>query len=202
MNSNSVEKIRTLLWGAVPLCDLVVASAYSALEFAESLRIALKLFPDSLPLRQMAEEELETTNLRFGNYNERGDHAAFLWFYIDKFNLLAHTAPHVVKACEDYIQKIRTLPEEVRVMSIVSREVELPGIFQEIRQVLENKTLFSSTPMPEWAWAYRYFVEEHIRLDAQPGGHAEQVADLLPLDDDRVEEFWELRLELYQSLFD
>ena len=76
-----VERIKKLKWEKLTANDLqqlMVLSTFSAIEFAESLRVALHVYPENEELKKMAEGELFTTNLNFGGYNLRGDHADFL----------------------------------------------------------------------------------------------------------------------------
>lgn len=68
-----VEKIRELRWEDLcseDLQELMFLSLTSAREFAEALRIAARLYPDNSDLRVMAQGELQTDNLVFGEYSQ------------------------------------------------------------------------------------------------------------------------------------
>lgn len=188
---NLVARISGLNWGALSspqLQDLMVLSAWAATEFGESLRLALKLHLSHPGLAEMAKGELETDNLQFGSYKGPGDHAHFLWHFVSEARLETHPAKYW--SGEGYLAEIRTLSPELRVMSIVSREQELPDIFYRILQA------------PCWEapglQAFKYYLERHISLDSGDGGHAEMLSDL-PVDD-RLVRFYRARLELYKAI--
>lgn len=187
-----VKEIRDLKWGSLSPGDLqklMVLSAYSALEFAESLRLALKTHPKNSALKRMAKEELSTDTLSFGGYARQGDHADFLWHFIRTYGLLGkHKA--LQNRGKAYLQQVRLLSPEVRVMSIVSREKELPGIFARILTAKNWK----AKGLPE----YRYYLERHIVLDSAVGGHADMLSNM-PIDD-RVADFYRARLNMYRCL--
>ncbi len=190
-----VAQIRNLPWQKLAsheLLKLMVLSAYAALEFAESLRIALKLNPDNPSLREMADGELypEAHNLQHDDYDQPGDHSAFLLHFIKKHGL-NQMFPDAVAAGEAYLAQVRELPDEVRAMSIISRETELSGIFERI---LEDQD-WSTPPLP----AFRYYLARHIELDsAEETGHAALLSGFAV--DDSVTEFYRIRLCLYEGL--
>ncbi len=186
-----VERIYNLAWeklSAKELQTLMVLSGYAALEFAESLRIALNEHRESKAFQGMAAGELKTTNLTFDDYIKKGDHSEFLWHFIEKKGI--STDPNVTNTGKEYLQKVQTLPKEVRVMSIVSREYELSRIFARILKAKDW-----SLPGLQ---AFRYFLEEHIKLDSEEGGHADLLQGFKV--DDRVTAFYEARLDLYRVI--
>jgi hypothetical protein len=188
-----VNQIKGLHWELLDKGDIVrlmILSHYAAEEFAESLRIALRLHPGNLGLREMAVGELRTTNLRFGTYCAKGDHSDFLRHFIVAHDLLTWTGEATKQAGREYRAKVSELPREVRAMSVVSRERELPGIFGRI---LEAKD-WSGGVLP----AFRYYIEEHIRLDSMEGGHADLLSDFVVTDE--VTQFYEARLDLYRCI--
>jgi hypothetical protein len=198
----TVQKIQDLPWEVIleeDLLKLMVMSAYTATEFAESLRIALNLHPNNKALTQMADGELMTTNLSYGEYRrQRNDHAAFLWHYINKHNLTARLSDgpypedYATRKGIRYHQGVRRLSRKVRAMSVFSREEQLPEIF---RRVL-------TSPKDRWTHpalrAFRYYLETHIRLDSQPGGHQELISGFEVTDE--VNAFYEVRFELYSGI--
>ncbi len=187
-----VKQIRELKWDSLNSKDiqrLMVLSGYSALEFAESLRLALELNPDNQSLQEMAKEELKADNLSFGDYNKHGDHGEFLWHFIKKYGLDSRN-PDLQNVGETYMQRVRALGPEVRVMSIVSRETELPGIFTKI--LTANN--WRAKGLPE----FRYYLERHVALDSAEGGHADMLRSMKV--DDRVVDFYRARLDMYRIL--
>ncbi len=188
-----VKAIRELKWENLPAEDLqklMILAEYSAREFAESLRIALQIYPENEELQEMAHGEINTNNLKFKDYNGRGDHSHFLEYFIAKYKINQKVSSEVISAGDHYITEIRKLPKEVRAMSIFSREQELPGIFQRILQAKGWK----AQGLPE----FKYYLEQHILLDSSSGGHSDLVQDFLV--DDRMEKFYKIRLEMYKSI--
>lgn len=188
-----VARIRDLKWSkltARELQSVMILSGYAAREFAESLRIALRLHPTSGELAEVAAGEIQTINLRFGDFARPGDHADFLWHFIDKYHLVEKCPREVVEAGEQYATAVRRLSDDVRAMSIFSREHELPDIFREVLKVVD----WSADGLA----AYRYYLSRHILLDSQPGGHAE-LLDSFPVDDS-VAPFYTARLDLYRCI--
>lgn len=189
---NTVARIRNVRWDLADTSDLLslmLLGAYTAEEFAESLRIATRLKPSAF--EEMARGELDTTNIQFDDYVGPGDHSAYLWHFIEKHGVCLKCSMSVRLAGERYVQFVRRLPEPVRLMSIVSREQELPGIFSAILKAPGWNDL------PELE-AYRHYLSEHIRLDSGSGGHADLLSSLEV--DDSVSSFWEARLQMYCSI--
>jgi hypothetical protein len=187
-----VEKIRNLNWKNLPsreLKDLMVLSYAAALEFAESLRIALDLYPEDENLQEMAKGELDASNLSFEDFDMRGDHSAFLYHFICRYNYSPSSAA-VLECAREYFAACRQLPPEVRAMSVFSREAELPGIFEEILKADDW-----DDPMLA---AFRYYLETHIDLDSDEGGHNDLLSDFII--DDSVLPFYEARLKLYDCI--
>ncbi len=187
-----VREILSLNWESLEeedLQKLMILSAFSALEFADSLRLTVKLNPKNSSLRKMADEELNTNNLSFGGHSKPGDHSQFLWHFIDKYGLM-EKFPDIKKAGEDYIKKVTSLPNKTRVMSIVSRENELPGIFTKIL----TAKIWKAKGLPE----FKYYLERHIFLDSHEGGHADMLRDFKI--DNSVADFYKIRLDMYRSI--
>ena len=189
-----VQQIVSLPWQSLDekgMLSLMVCSAYSATEFAESLRIAIKLNPKHKPLAEMAKGELKTDNISFGDYHDKGDHSQFLWHFIEKEKVRGIVSPKIFHAGEKYLVEVRKLPNALRAMSIFSREKEMMRIFMKI---LERK---------KWNHpalrAYQHYLQRHIELDSQVGGHRDLTAEF-PVTDE-VEKFYLLRLKLYEQLF-
>jgi hypothetical protein len=189
----TISAIKNLRWaslGSVELQQVMVLSGYAALGFAESLRLACELYPESENLRKVAAGELQTTNLRFDGFTGPGDHAHFLWHFIRKHQLAEKCPRAVIEAGERYLAAVRALAPEVRAMSIFSRERELPDIFSEILKAQD----WTAPGLP----AYRYYLDRHVLLDSQPCGHGDLLAGF-PVDES-VAEFYEIRLDLYRCV--
>lgn len=188
-----VEQIRNLSWGNISGLELqwlMILSGFAAREFAESLRIALDLHPGSPELREMAAGELKTTNLQFAGYNAVGDHADFIWNFIKKAGIDKSCPAEVIAAGERYLEEVKKISPAARAMSIVSREKELSGIFAEILKAKDWSA--------EGLGAFRYYLERHIALDSEEGGHADLLSGFEV--NDVVAEFYQARLDLYRCI--
>jgi hypothetical protein len=186
-----VEQIRDLNWknlDGAELQQLMYLSHVSAREFAEALRLVLQLYPENANLKEMAEGELQATNLSFEDYNQTGDHADFLAHFLKKYDLEGDE--NLEKHAKAYRQACQALDDKIRAMTIFSREEELSGIFKGI---LEAKD-WTAEGLP----AFRYYLGRHIALDSGEGGHAELTKEF-PIDDN-VKSFYEARLEMYRAI--
>jgi len=123
------------------------------------------------------------------DYKKRGDHSQFLWHSIDEYGLIKKF-PDIKEAGEEYMKKVKSLSPEIRVMSIVSRENELPGIFTRVLTAKKWK----AEGLPE----FRYYLKRHIFLDSHKGGHADMLSDFKI--DNRVAIFYKIRLDMYKSI--
>ncbi len=187
-----VRLIRELNWKDLSTSELeclMILSAYAAREFAESLRITLALHPESTEFRDMSVGELDTNNIQHEEYSRTADHADFLWYFIEKYQVFQHH-PEAITAGESYLNRVRVLPREVRAMSIVSRERELPGIFEQVLKATDW-----STPALR---AFRHYLVEHIRLDSMEGGHADLLSNFQVTNS--VSSFYQARLEIYRCI--
>ncbi|MEZ4211146.1 MAG: DUF3050 domain-containing protein [Candidatus Paceibacterota bacterium] len=186
------EKVRQILelpWGDYSPYSIVMISLATAREFAESLRLALEVFPDDKNLKLMAAGVLGTTNLTYGNYKQLGDHWQFLSHFTVRF---PHEASEFIRrsshVTEEYLDAVRSMTDKERAMTIFSREQELPGIFKKI--------LDSQNWEGYHLGFYRYYLEEHIRLDSEEGGHAE-LTQAHELNSEVLDRFYAARLDLY-----
>lgn len=186
---DTLNEIKLLKWNNLTkegLENLMFISLETAKEFAESLHIALSVFPDDSLLKSMAEGELKTNNLAFGDWNHTGDH----WEFLQHF-LSSHTEPpEVLKACVGYRKVVESLPDNIRTMSIFSRETALPEIFS---QILASPAWKNS--LPAHLQAFRFYLLKHIELDSKEGGHGDMVSHHAITND--VDVFYKARIKLY-----
>lgn len=186
-----IEEIKNLEWeklSAEELQQLMYLSYAAAVEFAEAVRIALELYPENEKIKAMAGGELSTDNLENEEYKESGDHCEFLKHFLDKYQIVP--SGQVKQTADEYLAACRKLSAHTRAMSIFSREQELHSIFEEILKAKD----WSADGLKE----YRYYLERHIGLDTEEGGHGE-LTEQMPIDDS-VQEFYEARLNLYRAL--
>lgn len=186
-----VEEIKDLKWENLEAQDLqrlMYLSCVSAREFADALTTALALYPDNKDLQKMATGELRTDNIALDDYKKKGDHADFLEHFIRKNGLDSDT--NLVEHAEAYLKACEALDPQTRAMTIFSREEELSGIF---KRILTAKDW--SAPGLE---AFKFYLEKHIKLDSEKGGHHDLTKEL-PIDE-RITPFYEARLKMYEAI--
>ncbi|OIQ94966.1 hypothetical protein GALL_230690 [mine drainage metagenome] len=189
----TVARIRNLRWNRLDGEELQVVmylSWVAAVEFAEALRIALKLYPTHEGLREMAHGELKTKNLLLDDFTEAGDHHEFLGHFLRKHGLMDRMEARYGERAERYLAECRRLSEEDRAMTVFSREDELSGIFAEILKA------------PDWSalnlYAFQHYLSRHISFDTGEGGHHDLTSDF-PVDE-RVAPFYTARLETFRLI--
>ena len=195
MYKKIVSQIHDLPWSTYDPKEIIFLSLSSAVEFAQSLRCALNVYPENVNLQEMAFGELETVNLTYDDYSRKGDHWQFLDHFCQdqKFGIYTnvHWKHKIASACDKYHKVLESMSETERAMTIFSREHELPNIFEQILESHNWKGLGFGF--------YEYYLDRHIELDSEEGGHANLVANF-ETDDSVLLKFYEARLKLYDSL--
>jgi len=195
MHKEIVSQIQNLPWAQFDPKAIIFLSLCTAVEFAQSLCCALKIYPENVNLQEMAYGELNTDNLSYDDYSRKGDHWQFLDHFCQDQKSGIYTSIHwqakISKACTKYHKVLEIMSDSERAMTIFSREHELPNIFEEILKAHKWKMLGFGF--------YEYYLERHIELDGEEGGHANLVANF-DTDDEVLLKFYKERLELYQSL--
>ena len=187
-----VQAIKDLPWHTYDPKSIVYLSWVTAVEFAESLRLALEAYPENPDLQEMAAGELQTKNLSYDSYRQTGDHYQFLSYFLDKTVKHLEINDKVFRARKAYNEAVAVLGDKTaRAMTIFSREQELSDIFKSILKAHEWHT-------PGLGY-YRYYLERHVEIDSAEGGHAE-LTQSFELDEEVLEKFYTIRLELYKAL--
>ncbi len=186
-----VRQIKALNWENLSSDELVVVwylSYVAAVEFAEALRLALRLYPDNPGLKAMAYGELKTRNLSLDDFRAAGDHHEFLAHFLAKHDVTEQMERQLGEHAAAYLAACRSLSDDVRAMTVFSREEELSGIFARILQA------------GDWSapglYAFRHYLSRHIVFDSGEGGHYDLVSDF-PVDD-QVLPFYEARLKTFK----
>ena len=189
----TVSTIRDLNWSQLngdELSLVMYLSWVAAVEFAEALRISLRLYPNHAGLREMAHGELKTKNLLLEDFVEAGDHHEFLGHFLRKHGLMEKMESSFGALAQDYLAACRRLPEDIRAMTVFSREDELSGIFIKILTA------------PDWSgtglYAFQHYLSRHITFDTGDGGHHDLTKDF-PIDE-RVAPFYEARLDTFRLI--
>ncbi len=192
MYKKIVEEIKSLPWSTYDPKAIIYTSKITAIEFGGTLREILPAFPGNQALAEMADGELMTNNLKYGEYNKYGDHSEFLIYFSGKRGIaLPVISNGITNACDNYRRITGGFNRQEKAMTIFSREQELPGIFETILNA------------HDWAGLglgfYGYYLKRHIELDSAAGGHGD-LTKAFPLDEEVLYKFYTARLELYKSL--
>ena len=186
-----VQQIANLDWSKATPSDIILLSHCTAKEFASSLRLGLKLYPNDEHLKEMANGELQTDNMSFDDYVKTGDHWEFLNHFISKHHITP-TKTSISDSMIGYVNEIEKLSDSERAMTVFSREEELTLIFNKI------------IPAHDWVAIgfgfYKYYLEQHILFDSGDHGHA-WLTKHFPMHEPTLTNFYNIRLKLYQSLF-
>lgn len=186
-----VQQIADLPWEKASPADLILLSRGTAIEFAASLRRAMEIYADDSRLREMAEGELKTGNMTYGDYTSSGDHWEFLDHFIKKLDIKP-SSEHLLLAIRDYTDALEEGPPEERAMTVFSREEELTLIFRKIVKAHDWDALGYGF--------YRHYLESHILFDSGDGGH-HHLTKHFPLHEAVLDKFYTIRLKLYMALF-
>jgi len=116
-----VQQIADLDWAKVSPTDIILLSLCTAREFSASLRLAKQVYPNDACLDEMMEGELQTDNMAFEDYTQKGAHWEFLDYFVTKHGLTAST-PALVEAMKKYLADVSSLSDAERAMTIFSRE--------------------------------------------------------------------------------
>jgi hypothetical protein len=190
---NTVDAIRDLQWERLSSEELQLVmylSWVAAVEFAEALRISLKLYPDHEGLREMAHGELQTRNLLLHEFTRAADHHEFLGHFLRKHGVMEAMEARHGHLAEAYLAQCRSLSDEERAMTVFSREDELSGIFARILGA------------PDWSapalYAFQHYLSRHITFDTGEGGHHDLTSDFRI--DERVAPFYTARLDTFRLI--
>jgi hypothetical protein len=187
-----VQRIVDLDWALAIPEDIILLSRCTAIEFADSLRLAAKLYPNDERLKEMIDGELKTDNMAFADYKQKGDHWEFLDYFIQKLDVRP-SKPVIEEVMKNYAKALTVhFSETERAMTVFSREEELTPIFRRVADAHDwNGMGFGF---------YKYYLESHIRFDSGKNGH-HHLTKHFPLHEDVLERFYQTRLKLYQALF-
>jgi len=185
-----VQKMLQIDWSKTSDNNKLFLSAITALEFAQSQRLANMVHPNNKGVQAMSAEELMTDNLRFGSYTETGDHVDFLLSELSSKEIIFSIEKTLLVAGLKYLSAVGKFTPAERAMTVFSRERELPNIFK-------NLLLF---PMGDKYNFYKYYLKQHILLDSQDGGHADMISDM-ELDEEVLKRYYEIRFRFYQTAF-
>jgi hypothetical protein len=100
--------------------------------------------------------------------------------------------PAVIPAMTRYLSTMNAFSTDEIIMMISSREKESREIYTRILRSQDWGALGLGF--------YEYYLQRHISLDSEEGGHAELLSNL-PTDDTVLTRGYAARLELYSSLF-
>lgn len=184
-----VTSIQQLPWKTMNPHVLVWTFCEMGKEYAESVKITQKTYPNNPAIKKLVEEELDTDNLSYNGYNKKADHWKFLEHFL-KQNPESIIPENLKLTFEKSDKIIKAMSDEERAMTVFIREKRGPGIF---------KTILASHDWESMGLGYfKYYLERHIELDSQEGGHG-TLADIFPIDERIATQFYQTRLDTYTA---
>jgi hypothetical protein len=194
--STVVAEICDLNWQMLNKSDLTrIAWAYYffSIQFRENLEIARVLYPDDINLKQLEQEECNTSNLSpwpaVAVRNEKLNHDEFMRRTLELSPLEELELRRARFLGETYLLEVRYVEPEVRAISLASYESGgLQSVFTAFMKARDW-----DTPLLQ---AFRHFVTEHIRFDGDDldSGHGALSKHLSV--DDRILPLWTAFMDL------
>ncbi|MBP6256966.1 hypothetical protein KA405_04635 [Patescibacteria group bacterium] len=193
----SIQKINAINWSEISPEKIISVSLFFAKEFASTVRSCIPLYGINDSFQQFIVGEIDTDNLQYEDYNETADHWEFLDYFMQKYSLIED-----VDSWErfSYTSYVNVIYPSMQLLTLVSREKDLQGIFQNLLVAHDwNRLGFGF---------YKYFLERHLELDGNEGGHEDLMHELIDIEKldknqiDCLDAFWKLRLDVYDSLLD
>jgi hypothetical protein len=186
---NVIDDICDLNWSNLSQDDLINAAwtyYYFSVQFRENVAIARDLYPNDLSLEQLDHGERNTDNLSpcpgVVAVGERVDHDEFMRRAIHLTPISAPRRRHLMAIGEAYLEKVRRIDDHTRVTSLASYEDG--GLERVFRAILRGKHW--DGPL---LFAFRHFLEGHIKLDSDPDqGHGALCEHLVP--NEQVHDLW------------
>ncbi len=199
---DSIALINGLDWSQVEPEHLIQISLNFAIEFAQTVHDCIPTYHSNPLFQEFISGEIATNNLQYEDYHKTADHWEFLFHFVDNKTIALKTLldlgvrdSHLFHVIKDYLQFVRPLPPDEKLATLVSREHELHGIFENMLDAHDWESLGYGF--------FSYFLERHIQLDSEDGGHDEIAKRLLNVKkfDKTLERFWYLRYQVYINLF-
>ena len=193
-----VKAINDFSWRKCNPYAIAFLNFVTELEYAYSLKCAQLVYSPSISLTNLVDSKLDTDNISFESYNKKGDHYEFLEYFIREHSEDFRRIPKKVrKAGERYVQTItRGFTVEECALTVISREIELPGLFKRILESHEWWNMFGLE-------FYEHYLESEIALHNTPGRMENLVKNWghqINKGQNILERFYKLRLQMYQSL--
>lgn len=196
-----INQIRNIDWSRIDPLQIICVSLFFAKEFTQSVRACMPHYGHLPEFQQFIAGEIDTNNLSYEDYHATADH----WQFLNHFLLKESPSEHIEKAYTSYEYVAYTFFIDaaytpMKLLTLVSRERELQGIFEKILHAHDWDVLGYGF--------YKYFLERHLELDGEEGGHEDMMSKVISLDSLTEESqellriFWKLRAEIYMTLID
>ncbi|HMK89145.1 MAG TPA: hypothetical protein VK446_05880 [Methylocystis sp.] len=184
-----IDDICDLNWSGLTREEIVNTAwtyYYFSVQFCETVGVARRLYPNDARLEELDAGERNTDNLSpcpgVVATGERVDHDEFMRRTL-QLELIDPARERRLRAIgEAYLEKVRAVDDKTRVLSLASYEDG--GLERTFRAMLQAR--YWSGPL---LFAFRHFLEGHIKLDSDPDhGHGSLCRHLVP--SDRVYGLW------------
>jgi hypothetical protein len=182
------QAIRSLAWERMNPHHIVWVTCQMGQEYAESVRIAEKLYSNDPVVLHFVSEELETDNLSYGEYVQRGDHWKFLEYFLTRGE--SFVTP-------EELQRV-VVAANARIGLFSPRERAMTVFLREQQGSREKHRILAAHDWDGLGLGYfRYYLERHIELDSQEGGHG-SLAERFVIDPVVAQRFYEIRFSIYE----
>lgn len=179
-----IDSICELHWSRLKpgeLEDIAIMYFYFSVLFRENLQIARTLYPDDEKLAQLEQDECNTDNLSpwpgVAHTGERMDHDEFMRRVVLLSPVDGDRRSELDAIGQPYLAIIRKMDPDARARSIASCEDR--GLERVFGAILTSEHWGSDSLR-----AFKHFLLEHLRFDADPEhGHGALARHLKPNDD-------------------
>jgi hypothetical protein len=184
-----IDEITGFDWASVTAAELTAiawAYYYFSVQFRENLQVMQQAHPEDAMVQSLVREECATANLSpwpdVAQPDEAMNHDDFMCRLLKLSPLDAAMQARLERTGENYLDDMRLMPADIKVMSIASYECGgLESVFKSILRA------------PDWSTpllaAFRHFLLKHIDFDSDPEqGHGALIRHLAP--DARVRPVW------------
>ncbi len=191
-----VNEVCSLGWHDLIKDDLIAAAwayYYFSVQFRENLEVARSLHPDDQMLKQLEQEECNTSNLSpwpgVAETGEKMNHDEFMLRLLRLSYIADGKRSELERIGQAYLTAVRQLTPTARALSIASYEDG--GLEKVFRAILKSQHW--EGPLLQ---AFKHFLTEHIKFDSDPEqGHGALSRHLTP--DDQILPLWTAFKQLF-----
>lgn len=184
-----ISSIKKLPWDKMDPHLLVWTFYKTGKEYADTLRVVSKTYPNNNLIKGLVEEELDTDNLNYGGYKNRADHFKFLEHFFDREKLKG--IPDALHLAIDRAERSIELSSDYeRSMTLFIRESSALGILGLVKNVHDWENLGLGY--------FKYYINRHLELDEASGGYG-NLAENFQINDHIALKFYQERFDIFKN---